>query len=416
MKLQPIYCHEPDVYHIPGFTPQIVDRAYFEELGVTTPADDDTIDRLVLGSKQFIARLAAQTAIPSPNVTMDKIALDSELEIHNYTACCPTLTYEVTPVKGCMVGCMYCLVTDGVHEQSLVAYDNYHELLHRFMETHRDKEHYYYFSAKTEAFHEATLQTGIAHNILRAFVEHYAKYPDSKARLFIASKAGARHLFVEHEGESILDLFCKLRGKMQFNTSLSIMPVELRTILEPYSAPAEERMAAVRLCQENGVLSNSALVQPIVPSFLTKELTEAFFAMLQKNNIVNFKPEFMTVCMENLAWIGQLLGTVDKTLERELYDFYIAPENKDHRKQRGRTAPNRDFSLDCIRSLMQDASQYGISTSICYWVRKTLDISEEMIPIINENGFQCLGYQRKLFEELDACEHNQQGLQAVCNG
>ena len=399
MKLTPIYYHEPDVYSIPGFAPQIVDRDYLKQLGVSVVPDDDTVEGLVRGSHQFIKRLADRTAIPVPEVKLAQIDITGELDIHNYTARCPTLTYEVTPVMGCMVGCMYCLVTDGVHEQPLTVYDNYHEILTRFMESHKDQEHYFYFSAKTEAFHEATLQTGVAHNILRTFVKHYEKYPDSKARLFIASKAGAKHLMVEHEGESILDLFIKLRGKMQFNTSLSIMPAALRTILEPYSAPTEERMAAVRLCQQNGILSNSALVQPIVPSFLSKERTAEFFKMLQDNNIINFKPEFMTVCMENLAWIGQMLGTVDKGMERALYEFYLAPENKDHRKQRGRTAPNRAWSLNCIGELMDEAKNYGISTSICYWVRHALGISEDMIPIINENGFQCLGYQRRLFPE-----------------
>ncbi len=399
MILEPIYRHVPDVYEIPGFTPHIIDRAYLKALGVSAEPDQDTVDGLIRGSESFIARLKAKTVIPTPSVAIEKIDLGSELEIHNYTQRCPTLTYEVTPVKGCLVGCLYCLVTDGVHEQPLIAYENYHELLTRFMETHKDDEHYYYFSAKTEAFQEPTLQTGIAHNILRTFIEHYEKYPKSKARLFIASKAGVKHLMAEHEGESIIDLFCKLRGKMQFNTSLSIMPVELRAIIEPYSAPVEERMAAVRLCQENGVLSNSALVQPIVPSFLTKERTEAFFTMLKENNIINFKPEFMTVCMENLAWLGQILGHLDPALERDLYDFYVAPENKDHRKQRGRTAPNRKWSLECIRTLMTDAWKYGVSTSICYWVRSELGISEEMIPIINDNGFQCLGYQRRLFDD-----------------
>lgn len=398
-KLDPIYYHKPDVYNIPGFTPHIIDRAYLNKLGVAVIPDDDTVEGLIRGSESFIARLNAGTVIPSPNITVEKIGLDEELEIHNYTSRCPTLTYEVSPVKGCMVGCLYCLVTDGVHEQPLIAYDNYHELLVRFMETHKDEEHYYYYSAKTEAFQEPTLQTGIAHNILRAFVRHYEKYPNSKARLFIASKAGIKHLQAVHEGDSILDLFIKLRGKMQFNTSLSIMPAELRAILEPYSAPIEERMAAVRLCQENGILSNSALVQPIFPSFLTKERNDEFFKMLRDNNIINFKPEFLTVCMENLAWIGQMLGHIDPELERAMYDFYLAPENKDHRKQRGRTAPNRVWSLDCIRELMTGAREYGISTSICYWVRNELQISEEMIPIVNENGFQCLGYQRRLFPE-----------------
>ncbi len=48
---------------------------------------------------------------------------------------------------------------------------------------------------------------------------------------------------------------------------------------------------------------------------------------------------------------------------------------------------------------MTDAWKYGVSTSICYWVRSELGISEEMIPIINDNGFQCLGYQRRLFDD-----------------
>ncbi|MDR0952130.1 MAG: hypothetical protein LBM18_04330 [Oscillospiraceae bacterium] len=400
MKLEPIYSHEPDVYHIPGFTPAIIDRAYLKNLGVKTQPDDDTMEGLRIGSENFIKRLESKTVIPAPKVELAKIDVNSELEIHNYTNRCPTLTYEVSPVLGCFVGCLYCLVTDGVHEQKLIAYENYDELVYNHLSAHKDNEHYYYFSAKTEAFQEATLQTGIAHKILRAFIKHFDEFPDSKCRLFIASKSGTDHLLVKDEqGETILELFKKLRGKMQFNTSLSIMPDNVRAIVEPYSAPMSERMAAVRLCQENGVLSNSALVQPIFPSFLNPKLTSDFFQMLKDNGIINFKPEFLTVCMENLAWIGQLLGQQDKALERGLYEFYLAPENKDHRKQRGRTAPNRSWSIDTIRSLMLEARQYGVSTSICYWVRNAIGISEEMIPIINENGFQCLGYQRKLFEE-----------------
>jgi DNA repair photolyase len=404
MKLNPIYSRDPDVYNIPGFVPQIIGKAYLNDLGVTVTPDEDTLEGLRIGSENFIKRLEAKTVIPAANVEIRQIDVHADLEIHNYTSRCPTLTYEVSPVLGCFVGCLYCLVTDGVHEQKLIVYDNYDELVYNHLESHKDNEHYYYFSPKTEAFQEATLQTGIAHKILRAFIKHFEVYPESKCRLFIASKGGLRHLPVKDDtGESILDLFKKLRGKMQFNTSLSIMPDSVRAIVEPYSAPTADRMAAVRICQENDILSNSALVQPIFPSFLTKELTAEFFAMLQDNNIINFKPEFLTVCMENLAWIGQLLGQQDKELERRLYEFYLSPENKDHRKQRGRTAPNRAWCLDTIRDLMLEAKEYGISTSICYWVRNEIGIPESMIPIINENGFQCLGYQRKLFGESLLC-------------
>lgn len=106
--------------------------------------------------------------------------------------------------------------------------------------------------------------------------------------------------------------------------------------------------------------------------------------------------------MENLAMIGQLLGYFDKNLERQLYDDYIAPDNADHKKQRGRTAPARALSIENIKKMMRITDEMGLSISICYWVRQQLKISEEMIPIINRNGFQCLGYQSKLFEPQNA--------------
>ncbi|MBQ4294694.1 MAG: hypothetical protein II755_03815, partial [Prevotella sp.] len=77
---------------------------------------------------------------------------------------------------------------------------------------------------------------------------------------------------------------------------------------------------------------------------------------------------------------------------------YLRPSNADHRKQRGRTAPDRDTSIRYIRKMMQYTETLGMSTSICYWVRKQLAIGEDVIPIINRNGFQCLGYQSELFK------------------
>ena len=55
-----------------------------------------------------------------------------------------------------------------------------------------------------------------------------------------------------------------------------------------------------------------------------------------------------------------------------------------------------------IKKMMRITDEMGLSISICYWVRQQLKISEEMIPIINRNGFQCLGYQSKLFEPQNA--------------
>lgn len=444
---EPFYSHETDAYNLNCFSPSVVDKVYLDKLGVKVQPSEETIQGLVRGSKLFMDRVKNKTVIPVSKLYLENIDPDKvETEIHNYTGRCPTLTFEINPIKGCNVGCQYCLVTDGVHEQKLVAYENYHlyvrklleemngtptasiteEDIHRknvllqdlataieeaperkkeieakIVEVSRGKNwnHYYYFSPKTEAFQEPTVQTGIAHRILKEFIAHFKKYPNSNARLFIASKSGPKHLEYKNEGESILDLFEQLKGRMQFNTSVSIMPTEFRNLLEPFAAPIDERLKSVKLCRERGVQSNSALIQPIIMPYLTDEHIKEFFDKLHDAGIINYKPEFLTACMENLAMLGQWLGHFDKNLERELYEVYLKPSNADHRKQRGRTAPERELCIKAIQKMMEYTQTLNMSTSICYWVRKQLQIPTSLIPIINKNGFQCLGYQSKLFEK-----------------
>lgn len=445
LEFKSLYSHETNVYSLPDFKADTVNLEYLKALGVDIEIAPETLEGLRKGSEVFKKRLENGTVIPVSHLVVDEIDPEKvETEIHNYTGRCPTLTFELNPVKGCNVGCLYCLVTDGVHEQTLTAHNNYHlyvrkllremngtptkevteedikrkdQLLRELAEAiekapEKKKEiekqitelskgknwnHYYYFSPKTEALQEPTLYTGIAHRILKEFIRHYEEFPDSNARLFIASKAGAKHLLYEYEGETILDLMKQLKGKMQYNVSVSIMPKEFRDILEPYAAPIEERIASVKLCQENGIQANSALVQPIFTPYLTEERIREFFGMLHNAGIINYKPEFLTACMENLAMLGQLLGHFDKDLERKLYLDYVMPSNADHRKQRGRTAPDRALSIDNIQKMMKITDELGMTISICYWVRKQLRIPANMIQLINKNGFQCLGYQSKLF-------------------
>ena len=404
MKFDAFYSRPTQVYNLAGFEPAVVDREYLKALGAQVEPSDATVAGLVRGSRMLADKLAARTLIPGTEFRTEGIDPSAVTpEIHNYTGRCPALTYEINPVRGCGVGCQYCLVTDGVHEQELVAYENYHlyvrELLERFNGPGSENaNHYYYFSPKTEAFQEATLLTGIAHRILQEFIAHFERFPQSRARLFIASKAGAKHLQYRWNGVSVLDLFGRLKGRMQFNTSVSVMPDAFRDILEPYAAPLSERLEAVRLCRAIGVQADSALVQPIVIPYLTDRRTEEFFGALHSAGIINYKPEFLTACMENLALLGQYLGYFDKGLERELYEAYLSPSNADHLKQRGRTAPDRALSVAAIGRMSACTDALGMSVSICYWVRKQLGISEEAIPLVNRNGFQCLGYQRRLFD------------------
>ena len=405
-SFEPFYSHQHQVYNLEGFSPAPVNEEYLRALGVRVVPSAETLEGLRRGSELFLERFQTRKLIPEAHYCLDSIDPAAVVpEIHNYTGRCPTLTYEINPVLGCTVGCQYCLVSDGVHERELLSHENYHLYVRRLLEEQngpgsKNLPHYYYFSPKTEAFQEATLLPGIAHRILQEFIAHYRNCPQSRARLFVASKAGAKHLLHKWEGVSVLDLFAQLKGKMQFNTSVSIMPAPLRDILEPYAAPIQERLAAVRLCRERGVQSNSALVQPIFTPCLTEESIREFFDMLHEAGIINYKPEFLTVCMENLAMLGQYLGYFNKDLERQFYEDYLPPSNAQHRKQRGRTAPCKELSRECIRKMMDYTRTLGMSTSICYWVRQQLGIGEDIIPLINSNGFQCLGYQSHLFDDV----------------
>lgn len=399
----PFYTHGRNVYTLEGFRPGTVDMDYLRALGVKVRPSEETLEGLRRGSNMLRMGIERQNLIPRPcfrSVETDPGGIDTE--IHNYTGRCPALTFEINPVLGCGVGCQYCLVTDGVHGQELTAISNYHLYVRRLLREKNgpgssNERHYYYFSPKTEAFQEATVTTGIAHRILHEFIDHFEHNPGSNARLFIASKAGEKHLQYEYEGESILDLFEKLKGRMQYNVSVSIMPDAFRDILEPFAAPLEARLGAVRLCREHGIAADSALVQPILTPCLDDARIHSFFDSLHREGIINYKPEFLTACMENLALLGQYLGYFDKDMERQLYEDYLRPDNSDHRKQRGRTAPSRDLSIAAIKRMMAYTDSLGMSISICYWVRRQLQIGEDLIPLVNRNGFQCLGYQNKLF-------------------
>ena len=135
IDFKPFYSHETDVYNLNGFTPAIVDKAYLEKLGVKVDPSESTLEGLSRGSKVFMERVKNKTVIPVSKLYLEEIDPEKvKTEIHNYTGRCPTLTFEINPIKGCNVGCQYCLVTDGVHEQKLVAYENYHLYARKLLE------------------------------------------------------------------------------------------------------------------------------------------------------------------------------------------------------------------------------------------------------------------------------------------
>ncbi len=172
MYYSPFYSNAVDACNLEGFKPRIVDADYLRTLGVSTEPSEESLRALERGSRLFADRLRKGILLPRTKYTVhDEDTSSIEAEIHNYTGRCPTLTYEINPVRGCGVGCQYCLVSDGVHECELSVIGNYPLYVRRLLDEKNgpgseNGQHYYYFSPKTEAFQEATLLTGVAHGIL----------------------------------------------------------------------------------------------------------------------------------------------------------------------------------------------------------------------------------------------------------
>ena len=374
----------------------IIDNYFLREIGINHKISQKAIDGLLSGSLKFQRLFVKKNLTPDRNYSIEEL-LDMPLEIHNYTGKCPTNVFEVNPTFGsCSTSCLYCLVSDGDQLKPISVFSNYHKLVEHELERNKDKKCFFYFSPKTEAFSEPLLETGIAHNILRTFIDHYRKYPSSNARVFIASKAGPNHLLYKHKNDSIIDLLEHLDGKVQFNGSMGIMPPYLHEVLEPNATSFDDRLKAMKMLQSRGVYAYSVLAQPILPNYLDEKSAQEFILKLRDAKIQNIKPEFLTVNMENLAIIAQYVNYFDKSKMREFLEPYLGIDNQDHIKQRCRIAPDRKLSKHGIEMMQDITSKYGIGISICNWVKNELGL-EDIDKSSKLKGFRCLGYQEKLF-------------------
>ena len=394
---------EHHMYDLLGFQPIIIDEDFLRDLGITSSISDETARMLREGSERFKLRYEKQTLTPSSQFHGAEINFDNPLEVHNYTGMCPTFVYELTPSEGaCSIACQYCLVSDGDHCQPTVVWGNYPEHVRRILDDKKDERAFYYFSPKTEALAESHLQMGIVHGVLGAFDEHYREYPDSKARMFMATKGGPTHFQYRHDGETVIDCLSKLSGKVQVNGSIGIMPSHLRDVLEPNAPSIEDRLEALKMCQQQGLFAESVLAQPLLLPYMQDETLHEYFGQLSAAGIRNIKPEFLTVDIPNLVAIAQFVHHFDPELLKELMEGYVHEENQNHLKQRSRLAPDRKQSIEMLKKLQELAAQYDISISICNWVKSQLVPLDPSLAEIDSGskaqGYRCLGYQTNILK------------------
>lgn len=371
-------------------------------MGVDYEISPAVASQLLLGSEWFSNLYDNRNLIPDARYTESLTDASTELEIHNYTNICPTNVLEVSPSAGsCAVACQYCLVTDGNHVKPINVYTNYTQRLANSLERNCDRDIFYYFSPKTEAFSEPHLFNGMAHDILRTFIGHFDQHPDSHVRIFIATKAGPRHLQTVHKGETLISLMDRIASRIQINGSIGIMPQYLRSVLEPNAASMEERLDALVLCRELGMWAESVLCQPLILPYLTDENIHDFLAKLQSAGVRNIKPEFLTTEIRNLVVLAQYINHFNPELIGDFFRPYLTDENQNHIKQRSRLAPERAVCIGKLGEIQNAAKQYGITISICNWVKRELSAVADWVQTIDQasaaNGYRCLGYQIGLF-------------------
>jgi DNA repair photolyase len=389
-------------YDLPGFAPLFIDRKVLERAGVDYPLVDTIDTQLIDGSHWFQQLFDHKSLTPGTSYLETLTDPEVELEIHNYTGICPTNVLEVSPSSGsCAVGCQYCLVTDGKHCKAIEVYPNYAEKLARSLERNRERELFYYFSPKTEAFSEPHLFNGLAHDIVRAFIAHYDRHPDSKVRIFIATKGGPEHLGVLHQGESIFDLLARIASKVQVNGSIGIMPPYLRDVLEPNAASIAARLETLERCRALGMWAESVLCQPLLLPYLTRETIDDYCRQLSAAGVRNIKPEFLTTEVRNLVVLAQFVNHFDPQLIGEFFYPYLHERNQQHIKQRSRLAPDKAVCVEKLALIKEIADSYGISISICNWVKQELTKEAAWVAMVDgqsaANGYRCLGYQTRLF-------------------
>ncbi len=394
----------PACYDMEEFVPLKIDQNLLAGLGKDYQISHNVASQLAIGSEWFNQLYDNKNLTPGSYYEESLTDIEQELEIHNYTGMCPTNVLEVSPSAGsCSVACQYCLVTDGNHVKPITVYTNYPERLANSLERNRDREIHYYFSPKTEAFSEPHLFNGLAHDIMRTFIRHFQKHPDSAVRIFIATKAGPRHLQVVHKGDTLFSLMGQIASKIQLNGSIGIMPQYLREVLEPNAATIEERLEVLVQCRELGIWAESVLCQPLILPYLTEENINAYCAQLALAGVRNIKPEFLTTEIRNLVVMAQYINHHDPAIIGEFFHPYLAESNQNHIKQRSRLAPDHGVCIAKLEQIRDAAEKHGMTISICNWVKRELGSVAEWVTTVDQasttNGYRCLGYQTRMFAQ-----------------
>jgi DNA repair photolyase len=255
-----------------------------------------------------------------------RAGIDELVEIvhHANSPACPGRMLELNPAFGCEFRCAYCGIyaLEREYYGEVIVYDDYPEYLDGWLTEHAGEDHYFYFSAKTDCFQPALVESGITLACLEILRKHRAPY-------FLVTKGGV-------PPAGIRDSLVAAKDFNQVIVSVTMPTEALREAIEPGAAPNRERLALARFCAEHDIFVTASCC-PVLP-INDRRYLEDTFRQLADAGVNHFYFDFARLSREAVENMIALLPEHRESFERH----YLTPEARVSRWH----LPHRDVTID----------------------------------------------------------------------
>jgi len=289
-----------------------------------------------------------------------RAGIDHLVEIVNHanSPYCPKRMLELNPAFGCQFRCAYCGIYALEKEffGEVILYDDYPDYLDNWLTKNESaaRDHYFYFSAKTDCFQPALIDSGITLACLEILRKHQAQY-------FLVTKSGV-------PPRDICDSMVAARDINQVIVSVTMPTEELRAAIEPGAARNSERLALAKFCVENGIFVTASCC-PVMPigdhSYL-----KGIFAQLAEAGVNHFYFDFARLTRDAVDNMIELLPEQRENFEQH-YLTPAARPSRWHMQHRDATVdkfqPPEQFMLDAFKALADCVAEVvpGATVSVC---------------------------------------------------
>ncbi|MEI7660597.1 MAG: radical SAM protein [Bacteroidota bacterium] len=188
-------------------------------------------------------------------VNLQEITVKSALHYHTSEMPC---NWDVNVYRGCGHGCRYCFAQyshdylgGGNFFREVYAKVNVAAILDRELSRRRWRHARINLSGVTDAYQPAEAEMKIMPDIWRVLIRH-------KNPVVITTKSSLilRDLHLLRELAGLTSVYV--------GASITMMDEELRKVVEPGAAPAEERFTVLERCREAGCMAN-VMLTPVLP-------------------------------------------------------------------------------------------------------------------------------------------------------